>query len=279
MAYIGLRKPIIGKRTGEGKYGEPFAMGKAIALQVTPNYAEGGLNGDDYQIEYDKEFNYAEVNLGTSEIPVIAHQDMFGHVVEEGENAVTMNANDESNYVGMGWISVEKNNNEKYFTGNFLCKAKFSEPSEDYETKGDSITYKTPSISGRALAEENGEWKKVKKFKTEAEALAYIYEQFGYENKKLTVKSTASATVVGNTKLTVTPTKEGANVYYYKTGKTISLIPQYNEVCNEKTGWKKWDGTAEVAATNGDELVMVEVTAESNKARGTGKVTVQSKTA
>lgn len=34
---------------------------KGNRLQVTPNYAEGSLNADDAQVEYDKEFNYAEV--------------------------------------------------------------------------------------------------------------------------------------------------------------------------------------------------------------------------
>ena len=65
MAYIGLRKPIIAPRTGAGKYSTPFVLGKAISLNVTPNYAEGSLNADDGQAEYDKEFNYADVTLGT----------------------------------------------------------------------------------------------------------------------------------------------------------------------------------------------------------------------
>jgi hypothetical protein len=40
-----------------------------------------------------------------------------------------------------------------------LYKVKFSEPSEDYATKGESIEYKTPSISGRAMANDEGNWK------------------------------------------------------------------------------------------------------------------------
>ena len=53
MAYIGLRKPIIAQRTGAEKYSTPFVLGKAISLNVTPNYAEGSLNADDGQAEYD----------------------------------------------------------------------------------------------------------------------------------------------------------------------------------------------------------------------------------
>lgn len=180
MAYIGLRKPITGKRTGAKKYEKPFAFGKAVALQVTPNYAEGQLYADDVQAEYDKEFNYADVTLGTSTIPIQAHNQMFGHKVEEEQKAVTMNANDENGFVGMGWITVEKVDGVRNYIGNFLYKAKFSEPSEDYATKGESVEYKTPSISGRALAEDDGDWKDVKTFKTEKEAYDWIMkEKFG----------------------------------------------------------------------------------------------------
>lgn len=179
MAYIGLRKPIIGKRTGTKKYEEPFALGKAVSLQVTPNYAEGSLYADDMQAEYDKEFNYAEVTMGTSTIPIKAHEAMFGHKVTEAEKSVEMNANDENEYVGMAWITVEKVDGVRSFTGNFLYKVKFSEPSEDYATKGESIEYKTPSISGRALAEDDGSWKKVQAFDTEAEAAEWVNTMFG----------------------------------------------------------------------------------------------------
>lgn len=103
MAYIGLRKPIIAQRTGDGKYSTPFVLGKAISLNVTPNYAEGSLNADDGQAEYDKEFNYADVTLGTSTLPIEAHEKMFGHTVSTEGKEVTMNANDESSYVGTGY--------------------------------------------------------------------------------------------------------------------------------------------------------------------------------
>lgn len=74
MAYVGLRKPIIAKILESGEYDEPFACGKAIGLDVNPNYAEGSLNADDKQAEYDKEFTYAEVTLNTSTLPIAAHE-------------------------------------------------------------------------------------------------------------------------------------------------------------------------------------------------------------
>ena len=127
--------------------------------------------------EYDKEFNYAELSMNTSTVPLEAHDTMFGHTVNE--NAVDFNANDEAKYVGQGWIAPEKVDGKKYYTGNFLYKAKYSEPSEEYTTKGDSIEYKTPSISGRALAEDDGDWKATERFDTPEKALAWIYKKFG----------------------------------------------------------------------------------------------------
>ena len=175
------------KRTGAGKYSTPFVLGKAISLNVTPNYAEGSLNADDGQAEYDKEFNYADVTLGTSTLPIEAHEKMFGHTVSTEGKEVTMNANDESSYVGTGWVTVEKIDGVRFFKANVLVKVKYSEPSEEYSTKGDSIEYKTPSISGRALKEDDGTWKKVKQFDTEKEALDYIYKFFGVTNPQETV--------------------------------------------------------------------------------------------
>ena len=106
MAYVGLRKPIIAEITGAKVYGEPFAFGKAIGLQVTPNYAEGSLNADDAQVEYDKEFNYTEVTLNTSTIPIEAHEKMFGHKVNEGKRAqplIKTIRRNMSEWVGYPW--------------------------------------------------------------------------------------------------------------------------------------------------------------------------------
>ena len=49
MAFVGLRKPMVGKMTNEKTYEKPEACGKAIGITVTPSYAEGGLYGDDAQ--------------------------------------------------------------------------------------------------------------------------------------------------------------------------------------------------------------------------------------
>lgn len=185
MAFVGLRKPFIGKRTDKKTYEEPFLFGKAIGVTINPSYAEGSLNADDEQAEYDKEFLYADITLNTNTIPLEGHEVMFGHEVTEKN--VKFNKDDQANEVGIGWVSVEKVDGKRSFVGNFLYKAKFSEPSNEYATKGESIEYKTPSISGRASADEDGDWKEFEICESEEAAIAWILSMFGAETEAATV--------------------------------------------------------------------------------------------
>lgn len=268
MAFIGLRKPIVAPRIEPGVYGMPFAFGKAIGITVNPSYAEGSLNADDVQIEYDKEFVSAEVGLNTNTIPKESRSSVFGHRVEE-DGEILFNADDENGYVGMGWASVEKVDGKKMFTGNFLHKVKFSEPNEDYATKGENIEYKTPSITGRAVAEDTGDWKSTKTFEKVVDAYNYIYEKMGYALEKLDVNSEAGTTS-GKTKITVTPEKTVENTYVYRIG-TDPQPPYFDAVCT--SGYTTWDGTEEITAKTGDKILIVEITKD-KKARKAGVASV-----
>ena len=172
MAFVGLRKPMVGKMTNEKTYEKPEACGKAIGITVTPSYAEGGLYGDDAQVEYDKEFRYADVSLNTTDLPVAMHKAMFGRTAAAEE--VVYDVDDEAGYVGLAWVSVEKVDGVTKYVANFLPKVKFSEPAGEYATKGENIEYKTPTITGRALANADGVWKKTKSHATEQEAMTTI---------------------------------------------------------------------------------------------------------
>ncbi len=185
MAYIGLRKPIIGKRNEDGTYEAPFRMARAVSLNITPNYAEGSLYADDELSEYEKAFADADVTLGTDTLPIKAATSMFGHALrgEEPNQEVAYNKDDENNYVGLAFVGVEKVRGKKSFVAAFLPKVKFSEPASEYETRGSAINFKTPSISGKASVDDSGEWKTTAVCETEAEALAWINKKFGVKEE------------------------------------------------------------------------------------------------
>lgn len=85
--------------------------------------------------------------------------------------------------------------------------------------------------------------------------------------------STVAGTSTGKTKVTVIPSKTSGNAYKYKSGASVSL-PSYNQDCT--SGYTDWNGTDEIAATNGQKILIVEVTADGKaRAAGIGDVTAK----
>ncbi|WP_217302220.1 hypothetical protein [Clostridium sp. 001] len=91
----------------------------------------------------------------------------------------------------------------------------------------------------------------------------------------LNVVSTAGSTT-GKTKIAVTPTLSDGNSYMYKIAANTS-IPKLNDVCNTTAGYTAWNGTDEITAVSGNDILIVEVDS-SFKAVNAGKATVTSKT-
>lgn len=93
-------------------------------------------------------------------------------------------------------------------------------------------------------------------------------------NATLTVTSAASATTSGKTKITVTEPKGSGNSYKYATGADVAA-PALGEVVDEEV-FKDWDGSAEITATTGDPIIIVEINAKKEVVK-VGKATVTSK--
>ena len=186
MANIGLIKPLIAELTDESTktYSNAFYCGHAIQVDVTPNYSEGSLYGDDMLIEYDKEFKDGDISLNTSHLPIASASTMFGHTVN-GQD-VKYKSGDEANYVGVGFLTKKKVDGVRTYVGNVIYKAKFTEGQESHKTKGDNIEYGTPTISGK-IAPLSGtqEWKETKEFDTEAAAIAWYEGILGYTETEM----------------------------------------------------------------------------------------------
>jgi hypothetical protein len=75
---------------------------------------------------------------------------------------------------------------KKKYRACILFKVKFTEGEESYTTKGDNITFATPSMAGTAYAMDNGNWRqKSPAFDTEAEADEWIQKILNPEEKVL----------------------------------------------------------------------------------------------
>lgn len=164
MANFGLSLPWMAKlNTSTGAYSDAFKCGKAINTSVTPNYNEASLFADDQEQESAKEFKNANVVLGTDRLPKEAATIVFGHTVDT-DGVETDHVDDSANYVGYGFITCEMVDGVKKYRACLLHKVKFTEGEESFTTKGDSITFGTPTINGTATADSDGNWRTKSKF-------------------------------------------------------------------------------------------------------------------
>lgn len=179
MANFGLSKPWIASyKATDDSYEKAFQCGKAVSTAVTPNINEADLYADNMQVESVKEFKNASVTLGVDRLPANAAQALFGHDTDE-DGTETSNANDSAPYVGYGFITAEMVDGIKKYRACILLKVQFAEGEESYETKGDNIVFNTPTLSGTAMSNNDGDWRvKSPYFATEAEANSWIKTRF-----------------------------------------------------------------------------------------------------
>lgn len=194
MAFVGLANPYMAKLVNEAakKYSDCFQCGKAITLNITPNYNEAKLYANDQLSEYAKEFKDGNITLGTDRLPVKALSTCFGHTVSDDDNEVTYKAGDAANYVGVGFRVTEMIDGVTRYVATVVYKVKFTEAANDYTTKGENLEFKTPSIEGTIAALETGEWKTTKTFDTVIEADEWLKTTLGYIDP--TTSSTSSTT-------------------------------------------------------------------------------------
>lgn len=102
-----------------------------------------------------------------------------------------------------------------------------------------------------------------------------IYEETIPGIVEVLTATSVAGTLSGATKITVTPTLTAGNSYMSKTAASITL-PLLNDICSIETGYTVWNGIADITATTGNEIEIIEVDG-TFKAIKAGKATVVAK--
>jgi hypothetical protein len=145
------------------------------------------------------------------------------------------------------------------------------EYSDEYKFLDDERVYLTKLIgNGRAL--DNNAFILLDITGLVPAQLQVVVSNYEQTVKPLTVTSVAG-TATGDTKVAVAQSINAGNTYKYKTAATVTL-PKFNQVLT--TGWTAWNGTADITATTGHKIVVVEVNA-ANECKAVGEVAVTSK--
>lgn len=181
MAKIGLSNFRYSKLTesadGKATYDGPHKPGKAVSCKVSVNNNDATLYADDSLAESDYSFNNANVTLGIDEDDPQTMADLLGHKFVPGDDSsgeIVRNTNDVAPYVGFGRVITKVVNGVYKYKVEFLYKVKFSEPSQEDDTKGDKVDFKTLELEGVASSLANGDWSKAKTFDAKQEAITYL---------------------------------------------------------------------------------------------------------
>lgn len=151
MATIGLDKLYYAKITedenGNETYATPVQLAKAMNADLSVELAEATLYADDGAAEIVKEFKNGTLSLGVDDVGAAVASDLTGATID-ANGVVVSTSEDGGDPVAVGFRAKKSNGKYKYY---WLYRVKFGIPATNLATKGDSITFSTPTIEGTIL--------------------------------------------------------------------------------------------------------------------------------
>lgn len=178
MAQIGLTNLWYGLLTegadGTPSYGGAKSFGKAVSAKVDVSTNDATLYADDALAESDSSFQSAKVTLGVADDDITVFAEILGHKVADSGGEMVRSADDAAPWIGLGRVVTKVKDGKRQYKGEFIYKCKFSEPSQEDETKGESVDFSTPEIEGTAAALANGDWSAAQTFDTKEAAVAWV---------------------------------------------------------------------------------------------------------
>ncbi|MFI3171105.1 MAG: major tail protein [Eubacteriales bacterium] len=153
MATIGLRDLHYALLTADSStavtYGTPVKLSGAIAANVNPNASAATLFADDGPYENATTLGEIEVELNVADIDASHQNTLLGHSYING--VLIKKSTDQPPYVALGYKTLKSNGSYRY---TWLLKGKFVAGEQDNNTKGDSIEFTTPTLTGSFVKRE-----------------------------------------------------------------------------------------------------------------------------
>ena len=176
MAKIGLnnfRYSILTEAPdGTPSYDGARKPARAISCSVSISNNSAKLFADDGLAESDTSFQSGTVTIGIDHEDQETMATLLGHEVVD--DVMIRKATDVAPYVALGRVIVMMLNGAYKYKVEFLHKVKFSEPSQENNTKGESLEFGTYTMEGIVSQLANDEWSKTKTFDNKEDAIAWL---------------------------------------------------------------------------------------------------------
>lgn len=159
MAFIGMRHVVVARVTAETAGAEPtynagMVAGKAITGNLTINRNNNPLYADDAIAEDDNGVTGMSLELGLDDLLENVREYMLGLVKvagTSGSNDTYYDTEESAPYVGLGYIRVRRKNGETKYQAVWYYKSLFGETTENSQTKGETIEWQTPTLTGTVM--------------------------------------------------------------------------------------------------------------------------------
>ncbi len=148
MATIGLDEMYYAKiksaDNADEEYDTPKKMSGAISVDIAKNIAEAMLSADNRAYYANKSFSNGTITINLADISDEALVDIFG-AVKDSKGGIAFAGDKLPEPVAIGFRALKANGKYRY---TWLLRVVFAPPGENVQTKGDTITYTTPTATG-----------------------------------------------------------------------------------------------------------------------------------
>jgi phi13 family phage major tail protein len=138
-------------------YSAPKKLTGAITANINPNTARGTLFADNGPSEVASTLGEITLEVSVVDIPSTAQADVLGHTID-AKGIVVSKGGDTPPWIAVGFRALKSNGEYRYV---WLLKGKFSEPEAKHETRGDSVNFQPPTMTGSFVKREfDDQWRR-----------------------------------------------------------------------------------------------------------------------
>lgn len=160
-------------------YGAALALAKLQKVTDSPAFNEAKQYGDDELAEFVAEFKEVGVDVEVTDISLSMYAALFGAQdlpgSAAGHSGAAFTTEDTAPYGGLAFVCCKQVNNVKSYYGVFYPKLKAVLQSEEFNTKGDSITIAGGKLKFTGSADKRGHWRDFSEdFAEVSDAIAWV---------------------------------------------------------------------------------------------------------
>ena len=133
-------------------YGTGRVVQEARTANVTKEINNNPLYGDDRIVDDDNGITGMTISFESTGLSMEDRVALLGEETVSTSDEAQWESDNSTPYGGFGYIRVMRDSGVRKFEAYWVLKIKFQEESQETTTKEGSITWRTPTVNGRAAA-------------------------------------------------------------------------------------------------------------------------------